>query len=655
MKNIFLFQVSMLICIQASAQQALKTYTGNYKMGLNEGTATYTYIEKNGERIMDGNFSFNCPADNFTLSGKYSQGKKTGVWTRKQTFSRYNGMAVVKSELRWDRVSESVPLKETVDNITETYKDDKNDGIRTKIRTVKNSWGYPAPGGSSAITYTMKQTYKSNILIALDCIKKEKEQKTMSMLGSYKDGYADGKWIFEDKKTFATYIFNKGGLLEYDVKEAGTGKILVSEKMNPDTTLAKEYFSDAPNQFNVIHGGYASELEDAKLTVKKINENLSIVKLCRIKKESIKLPNLNLNVFINAFGVDISPNTINNEQVLSLSPIIDCKVLSIEDTYPWNKIHFKDMASEMRFLKLVTNDKNYIFNINWEKTNRVFNGIYLYQLKAFLYRSDTAGFRQYKEFMAKNFILSWSKTPIPNGNYVRLESTEEYHRYILFLADVISGDSVKMKEFIHQIYNADANAKPWQKILKEQLMELRTVLPADSANIQMALKYVKIKENQVFEDNQKQLNSIKEIKIGDQIWMDKDLTLIPDNTAYQLIKDGKIQSQKTGEGTVLYGLSKYNNTICPEGWRLPSTADWQKLINNLGGDKEAAGKLMLAGGGSGFEATFPVFVNGEFWSKGSTYAGYLTLDAPDGYPFVFDFNSQGYYYTTFAPCRCIKK
>ncbi len=651
MKHNYSFYVLMLLCFQASAQQALKTYTGNYTMGLNEGTATYTYTEKNGERIMEGNFMFNCPSDNFTLTGKYAQGKKIGIWTRKQTFSRLSGMAVVKSELRWDRVTESNPFKETVDVITETYKDDKLDGVRTKIRTVKNSWGYPAPGGSSTTTYIVKQTYKANILTALDCVKKEKELKTMSMQGSYKDEYADGKWVFEDKKTVATYLFAKGGLIEYVIKESGTGKVLASEKMTRDTTLTKEYFSDAPNHFNVKQESYSSELVDAKLMVKKINENLIVVKLCKIKKSPINLPNLNLNVYINAFGVDITPYTIDNEQVLSWSPNIDCQVLTIEDTYPWNKIFFKNIDSEFSFLNLVSNEKNNIFNINWEKTSRIDKGIYLYQLKALLYKSDTAGFRKYKSYIAKNFNLSWSD--VKNASVG--SSEKEYHSYVLFLGDVISGDTIRMKEFIDEMFNADAYSRPWQKIIREQLVELRTLLPSDSTNIQLALMFLKKKENEVLLLNQKKSASIKEIRIGDQVWMAEDLTLFPDHSQYYLIQDKKIKTRKTGEGTVLYGLSKNNNTLCPEGWRLPTTTDWQKLINNLGGDRKAAGKLLISGNGSGFETNFPMIVNGQLEWGGSYYAGYLTLDAPDAFPFVFDFNGQGYYYITYAPCRCIKK
>jgi uncharacterized protein (TIGR02145 family) len=80
------------------------------------------------------------------------------------------------------------------------------------------------------------------------------------------------------------------------------------------------------------------------------------------------------------------------------------------------------------------------------------------------------------------------------------------------------------------------------------------------------------------------------VKIGDQWWMSENL-------AYQ-----------TSNGCLVYeGVEKYLETYgylytwetalqaCPDGWHLPSDAEFEKLSRYLGGEGEAGGKLKEAG------------------------------------------------------------
>ena len=82
----------------------------------------------------------------------------------------------------------------------------------------------------------------------------------------------------------------------------------------------------------------------------------------------------------------------------------------------------------------------------------------------------------------------------------------------------------------------------------------------------------------------------KSVKIGDQWWMSENL-------AY-----------KASNGCLIYeSVEKYLETygylytwetalkVCPDGWHLPSDAEFEKLSNFLGGADEAGGKLKEEG------------------------------------------------------------
>lgn len=82
----------------------------------------------------------------------------------------------------------------------------------------------------------------------------------------------------------------------------------------------------------------------------------------------------------------------------------------------------------------------------------------------------------------------------------------------------------------------------------------------------------------------------KWVRIGDKIWMGENL-------AY-----------KTGTGSWAYNDDENNvaaygrlynweaaSSACPAGWHLPSQAEWTTLLNNLGGQSAAGGKLKEAG------------------------------------------------------------
>jgi uncharacterized protein (TIGR02145 family) len=108
-------------------------------------------------------------------------------------------------------------------------------------------------------------------------------------------------------------------------------------------------------------------------------------------------------------------------------------------------------------------------------------------------------------------------------------------------------------------------------------------------------------------------NYYKIIKIGDQYWLNKNLrtTRLNDATAIPLVTDNALWNSRTTPAYCWYNNDEatyknpygaiYNwhavNTgkLCPSGWHVPSTAEWTALINFLGGESVAGGKIKEAG------------------------------------------------------------
>ncbi|MBN2863849.1 MAG: fibrobacter succinogenes major paralogous domain-containing protein [Bacteroidales bacterium] len=106
-------------------------------------------------------------------------------------------------------------------------------------------------------------------------------------------------------------------------------------------------------------------------------------------------------------------------------------------------------------------------------------------------------------------------------------------------------------------------------------------------------------------------NSYKVVKIGDQIWMAENLrtTKFKDGTEIPLASDYKEWSNRLSPGYCWYfNKENYKNEygalynwytvntdkLCPSGWHVPSTEEWMKMISYLDEDK-AGGELKEKG------------------------------------------------------------
>ena len=643
--------IIMLFISINSYCQVSQTYTGPYTFGSKSGEATFNYILQNGERIIDGSFSFNCPTEKLSIVGKYLKGKKTGLWTTKSNYSTFDGMAVVKSDLKWFKVAEVRPFKETTEIKTDNFLNDKLHGISTTTKTVKNSWGYPAPGGSSTATYIVKKSYNENVLMSLEANRKKNEKINLSLKGQYKNDLADGNWLFNDSKNNYSYSFNNGYLTNYEIKEVGTARLVGGKKIDDDANTSK-FFTQSENSFDVkfLTHNYDKDTINAKLTVNKINENLSTVQLCTLNKAPANFIDLDLSLFSNAFG-DVTPYKDSYSQAFANSASIKCQVLSKDYLSIYYDFFFTDVQKEAKFLELTTNTKGQFMNFDWESDR--FNPnleLYFLQLKSYIYDGNKEGLQNFLNLVSKKYN-GFELDPIkfPKADIEKKDN-------IMFLIALNFKDIPYFHSIVDKYYNKKTNGIKWQNYILEQLDFLKTT--KFTFNKEEVLAYFELKEQEIKTHNDKSLENIKSIKIGEQVWMSEDLKIIPSNQSYQLISDeGKIQSNKIGEGIILYALSNENKNICPNGWKIPSIIDWETLVNTLGGDKKVAGDFLMIGKGSGFETNFPsIQLIGDGYKKLSFslgMGGYITL-SPNGNIIEFSFSNINYQ-NEYVPCRCIKE
>lgn len=108
-------------------------------------------------------------------------------------------------------------------------------------------------------------------------------------------------------------------------------------------------------------------------------------------------------------------------------------------------------------------------------------------------------------------------------------------------------------------------------------------------------------------------NEYNTIKIGKQTWMVKNLKatryndgkpvkLVTDSTAWATLSspgycwyDNDLSSFKPSYGALYNGYAISAGQLCPTDWHVASDADWTILINYLGGESVAGGRLKEPG------------------------------------------------------------
>jgi uncharacterized protein (TIGR02145 family) len=95
----------------------------------------------------------------------------------------------------------------------------------------------------------------------------------------------------------------------------------------------------------------------------------------------------------------------------------------------------------------------------------------------------------------------------------------------------------------------------------------------------------------------------KWVKIGNQVWMAENLNYETPNSWWydNNSANGDIYGRLYTWAAAMNGESSSNSVpsgvqgVCPDGWHLPSDAEWTVLTDYLGGESVAGGKMKEAG------------------------------------------------------------
>ncbi len=93
------------------------------------------------------------------------------------------------------------------------------------------------------------------------------------------------------------------------------------------------------------------------------------------------------------------------------------------------------------------------------------------------------------------------------------------------------------------------------------------------------------------EDSSTTTKTYKTVKIGTQVWMSENLAYKPSTGNYWAYHDDNANVAKYG---YLYDWETACK-VCPSGWHLPSDEEWTTLIDYLGGEDVAGGKMKAVG------------------------------------------------------------
>jgi len=175
------------------------------------------------------------------------------------------------------------------------------------------------------------------------------------------------------------------------------------------------------------------------------------------------------------------------------------------------------------------------------------------------------------------------------------------------------------------------------------------------------------------------------VKIGTQVWQKCNLNVDPGtgksmcykNDSENCAKYGRLYDWATAmnlpsscnESNCASQVSAKHRGLCPSGWHIPNDADWNKLINYVGGISEAGKYLKVKGwdgrdpygfsarpgGGYGYARSGGSFVFGAegLWWSASEYDSYSAYNRHMGATTAV-FNDEGNSKSSLYSVRCLQ-
>ena len=184
----------------------------------------------------------------------------------------------------------------------------------------------------------------------------------------------------------------------------------------------------------------------------------------------------------------------------------------------------------------------------------------------------------------------------------------------------VESSSSKAKSSSSEI--SSSSVKPEESSSSESSSSVKLVESSSSEESSSSLNPVESSSSEMSSSSSPALNSIydaenntltdlrdgqvyKTVTIGLQVWMAENLNYLPKDTAgtfwagRSVCGGGEHKSHQEGDCSVygrLYerkinGYDGFNKNICPDGWDVPTSKQWQVLVEFLGGNN-VAGKAM---------------------------------------------------------------